>query len=151
MLGPADSDLKRIISRSICLTLAAALGTGASAIANEPGGGLPAFEIVSRTQSEKEPPVHMACYSRLMGPEMIGPSGISPDGGRTWKLFNSTPDFAANLPLGFRRATFPSVLDPSSARLVNVYNALDTPGLDPTIAEPKMALHSYYLRYRVST
>lgn len=81
---------------------------------------------------------------------MIGPAGISPDAGRTWKPFTPAPDFAAGLPHGYRRNLFPAVLDPRSGRTVNVYNALDTPGLDPTIKEPPVALNSYYLRYRVS-
>jgi hypothetical protein len=55
------------------------------------------------------------------------------------------------LPHGYRRELFPSVIDPRSGRIVNVYNALDTPGLDPSIVEPPLALNSYYLRYRVST
>ena len=51
---------------------------------------------------------------------------------------------------GYRRNPFPSVVDPRSERIVMVYNALDTPGLDPNIKEPPAAQNSYYLRYRVS-
>jgi hypothetical protein len=107
-------------------------------------------EIVERAPSDTEPPIHMACYTHASGLAMIGPAGISPDAGRTWKPYTQTPDFTAGLPHGYRREPFPSVIDPKSGRIVNVYNALDTPGLDPNIIEPPIALNSYYLRYRVS-
>lgn len=42
------------------------------------------------------------------------------------------------------------MLDANSGRIVTIANALDTPGLDPKIEEPPIALESYYLRYRVS-
>ena len=43
------------------------------------------------------------------------------------------------------------MLDASGGRFLRLVNALDTPGLDPTINEPPSALLNYYLRYRVST
>jgi hypothetical protein len=131
--------------------LASALAVGGLALAKDPIAALRALEIVVRIQSGNEPPFYMATYSRPSGDELIAPGWLSNNDGRSWTLLKSTPDFAAGLPLGFRRSRFPSVLDPRSGRIVNVYNALDTPGLDPGIAEPKFALKSYYLRYRVST
>jgi hypothetical protein len=92
----------------------------------------------------------LAYYSDPTGHELIGAAGISPDAGQTWKPFAPMPDFAASLPHGYRRDPRPALLNPRSGRIVMVYNAMDTPGLDPHIKEPPTALKSYYLRYRVS-
>ncbi len=133
----------------LCLPLAAALATVHPATASPPPP-YAKLEIIEQTHSETEPPIHMACYSHHFGSEMIGPAGISPDARRTWTPFIITPDFSAGLPNGYRRTPFPSVIDPHSGRIVQVYNALDTPGLDPKIFEPPVAQKSYYLRYKVS-
>jgi hypothetical protein len=108
------------------------------------------LEIVEHAQSNAQPPIHTAIYSHSKGREMIGPAGISADDGRSWKPFTPTPDFAAGLPHGYRRDARPAVLDPRTGQIIMVYNALDTPGLDPNTKEPPAALNSYYLRYRVS-
>ena len=60
------------------------------------------------------------------------------------------PDFATGLPHGYLREQCTWALDPVTDRLLTVVNALDTPGLDPKAHEPRVALQSYYLRYRVS-
>jgi hypothetical protein len=60
------------------------------------------------------------------------------------------PDFIAGLPHGYRREPCTWVLDPVTGRMLTVVNALDTPGLDPKAHEPRVALQTYYLRYRVS-
>jgi hypothetical protein len=60
------------------------------------------------------------------------------------------PDFASGLPLGYRRVPVTSTLEPSTERLITIINALDTPGLDPSINEPPVVQQTYYLRYRVS-
>jgi hypothetical protein len=60
------------------------------------------------------------------------------------------PDFISGLPHGYRRNPVTSTLDPSTGRLITIINALDTPGLDPTVHEPPVAQETYYLRYRVS-
>ncbi len=61
------------------------------------------------------------------------------------------PDFVSILPHGYRRQPATSGLDPLTGRLITLFNALDTPGLDPSIREPRVAQETYYLRYRVST
>ena len=119
------------------------LAAGGVGIAAQPRADSTVLEIIERTQSDTQPPVHTACYSHPQGREMIGPAGISPDAGRTWIPFTPTPDFAAGLPHGYRRVPFPAALDPRSGRIVMVYNALDTPGLDPKIHEPPASLNSY--------
>jgi hypothetical protein len=144
------AEAKRRRWLTLCLALTLTLGAGNPGIANKARAVAAILDIVERTQSDTEPPLHMASFSRPKGREMIGPVGISVDAGRTWKPFISTPDFAAGLPDGYRRDPFPAVLDPRSGRIANIYNALDTPGLDPKIKEPPVALNSYYLRYRVS-
>ena len=61
------------------------------------------------------------------------------------------PDFAAGLPHGYRRESVTSVCDSKTGLFLTIVNALDTPGLDPNIIEPAIAMETYYLRYRVST
>lgn len=134
--------LQQSIVSGICLLQVIAYGQAPSQF--QP------VHIVKRTHLHDEPPIHMAYPTQLEGREMIGPAGISQDAGRTWKKFQPTPDFTADLPYGYRRESFPAVLDPKSGRIVMVYNALDTPGVDPKTIEPPIALKSYYLRYRVS-
>ncbi len=136
--------------RTICLPLAAALAATGVGTGAEPRAGIAVLEVVERSHSDTQPPVHTASYSHPQGREMIGPAGISEDGGHNWKPFAPTPDFSAGLPHGYRRDPFPAVLDLRSGRIAMVYNALDTPGLDPKIKEPPAAQNSYYLRYRVS-
>jgi hypothetical protein len=85
---------------------------------------------------------------------MVKPSGsgvaYSSDNGRTWSDQPANPDFEGKLPHGYRRESFPFFVDPVNGRVVKVINSLDTPGLDPSIIEPPIALNAYYLRYRVS-
>ena len=49
---------------------------------------------------------------------MIGPAGISPDGGRTWSSFKPTPDFNADLPFGYRPRRSPLCSIPEAAVLL---------------------------------
>ena len=60
------------------------------------------------------------------------------------------PRFRSALPHGYRRDTFPLFVDPVNGKIVQLVPSLDTPGLDPNIIEPPIALEAYYLRYRVS-
>ncbi|NCQ25863.1 MAG: exo-alpha-sialidase, partial [Armatimonadetes bacterium] len=76
--------------------------------------------------------------------------GYSPDNGKTWVGRPPQPDFDKDLPHGYRRESFPLFADPSNGRLVRVVPSMDTPGLDPSLVEPPVALETYYLRYRVS-
>lgn len=68
----------------------------------------------------------------------------------TWSAFEPQLNFETNLPYGFRRNPVTSVLDKNTRRVLQIVNALDTPGLDPNAHEPKLAQQNYYLRYRVS-
>jgi hypothetical protein len=91
-----------------------------------------------------------AMYPEVTGQRLIGYYQVSEDNGRTWAPWTPTPDFAAGLPQGYRREPFPPVLDPRTGRIIQLVNAMDTPGLDPKLIEPAIAGNTYYLRYRVS-
>src|SRR3990172_333659 len=106
--------------------------------------------LKSRTKLGQPSPLTGACYVSKSGPALVAAGGFSPDNGRTWSPLASTPDFDSKLPQGYRRERHPSFLDPETGRLVTILNAMDTPGLDPNIIEPAIALKTYYLRYRVS-
>ena len=138
--------LGSVVVLGACLAFADARLLGAA----EPSERFAPLRIVETVASDNEPPLYLAYYSRPSGLEMLGPSGLSDDGGRNWKPFTATPDFSANLPYGYRREPHPGVLDPKTARILTVFNALDTPGVDPNIVEPPIAQNSYYLRYQVS-
>ncbi|NPV46588.1 MAG: exo-alpha-sialidase [Armatimonadetes bacterium] len=95
-------------------------------------------------------PLIYASYLRPEGLEMVKLGGYSPDNGVTWTSLPDIPDFDSNLPHGYRRESFPIFVDHSNGRIVRVVPSMDTPGLDPSIIEPPIALETYYLRYRVS-
>ncbi len=76
--------------------------------------------------------------------------GFSLDNGRTWAARPVNPDFDRALPHGYRREPFPLFVDPANGKIIQLVPSLDTPGLDPRIVEPPIALEAYYLRYRVS-
>ncbi|HZP81047.1 MAG TPA: sialidase family protein, partial [Chthonomonadaceae bacterium] len=121
---------------------------------------------------EKMSPLMFATYLKKTGVEMVKGSGYteatgstilikpgeefmpngftSPDNGRTWIKQPANPDFDSKLPHGYRREIFPLFVDPVNGKIIKVVPSLDTPGLDPTIVEPPVALEAYYLRYRVS-
>ncbi len=80
----------------------------------------------------------------------INPGRQSDDNGLTWTSLPPVPDFTAGLPYGYRRGPVTAAIDPNTDRLVTIVNAMDTAGLDPGAVEPEIALHEYYLRYRVS-
>jgi hypothetical protein len=99
---------------------------------------------------QMSPLVH-AVYLKPAGCEMVRPGGgYSPDNGRTWATRPVKPDFDRALPHGYRRETFPLFVDPANGKIIQLVPSLDTPGLDPNIVEPPVALEAYYLRYRVS-
>jgi hypothetical protein len=110
------------------------------------------LRIVSRVVTKDSPPIHGAIYAERTGVRMlnVGAAKVSQDNGQTWQPLTPKPDFRAGLPYGYRRDPVTSVLDPNTGRIVTIVNALDTPGLDPSINEPRIALETYYLRYRVS-
>ncbi len=96
-------------------------------------------------------PLANGVYLKRKGTELLAAGGYSPDNGRTWRAFVPQPDFDGKLPAGYRREPHPLFVDPSNGRVVMVLNSMDTPGLDPKLIEPSIALKTYYLRYRVST
>jgi hypothetical protein len=110
------------------------------------------LRIVSRVVTKESPAVHGALHAERTGLRMVNVNvgRVSQDNGRTWQSFAPKPDYRAGLPHGYRRDPVTSVLDPNTGRIVTIVNALDTPGLDPKIEEPPIALETYYLRYRVS-
>lgn len=95
-------------------------------------------------------PLMYASYLKPTGFEMVKVGGYSPDNGETWETFAPEPDFDSGLPHGYRREAFPLFVDHSTGRIVRIVPAMDTPGLDPNLIEPPIALETYYLRYRVS-
>jgi hypothetical protein len=106
--------------------------------------------IVSREVGETRPAHHLALYAEAEGSRLLSHSHVSEDNGRTWKRFQTAPDFAAGLPYGYRREMNTGVLDLATGRLLMMVNALDTPGLDPKAIEPPIAQNEYYVSYRVS-
>src|ERR1051325_2505310 len=107
-------------------------------------------ELVSRAISTNQPAWYGAVYAERKGLRLLGRTSFSEDNGRTWAPFTWRPDFSATLPYGYRRDPITGVCDPRSGRLIVLFNALDTPGLDPKAHEPAIAQRTYYLRYRVS-
>ncbi|NUQ65437.1 MAG: exo-alpha-sialidase [Pirellulales bacterium] len=145
----------------------------ASVMETAKGQSAPAKLTLKNTQHlERMSPLLHASYLKPTGLEMIKGSGYtestgstilikpgeeftpnalrSPDNGRTWTLLPANPPFDGKLPHGYRRESFPLFVDPVNGNIVKVVPSLDTPGLDPTIVEPPVALEAYYLRYRVS-
>jgi hypothetical protein len=110
------------------------------------------LRIVSRSVSTDRPGFYGAIYAERAGVRLLNAAGtrLSEDNGRTWEALTPKPNFGAGLPGGYRRNPVVSVLDAKTGRLITIVNALDTPGLDPKINEPPIALKTYYLRYRVS-
>jgi len=111
----------------------------------------PCARIVSRIVSTNEPPLHGAVYPEPRGVRLLGASSVSDDNGTTWQAHRPKPDFSTGLPFGYRREAVTSACDPRTKRFITIFNALDTPGLDPNAIEPPIAQNTYYLRYRVST
>jgi hypothetical protein len=133
----------------------------------------PARLALKRTQSlERMSPLMYATYLKPTGVEMFKGSGYtestgstilikpgeefmpngfySPDNGHTWTRLRAHPDFDNKLPRGYRRESFPAFVDPVNGNILKLVPSIDTPGLDPRIVEPPIALEAYYLRYRVS-
>ncbi len=141
--------LKRVIRRlpaTMALTLAAM-----APLCHAAEGAKPVtLKLKSSEALSQMSPLVYASYLRDTGLEMVKPGGHSPGNGRTWQDLPPVPDFEKDLPHGYRRDSFPLFVDHSNGRIVRVVPAMDTPGLDPAIVEPPVALETYYLRYRVS-
>jgi hypothetical protein len=106
--------------------------------------------LKSSQQLDGMSPLVHATYLKPDGVEMVKVGGSSPDNGATWQELAPQPDFDRELPHGYRREAFPLFVDPTNGWIVRVVPSMDTPGLDPNIVEPPIALETYYLRYRVS-
>lgn len=134
----------------ICVSVvAASTVAGPHCLAQE--AAMPPLTLASKTVLDATSPLRGASYLRPEGPEMVKAGAYSPDNGRTWERFSPTPDFDGGLPHGYRRGMLPVFCDPVNGNVLGIVNSLDTPGLDPTIVEPPIALEQYYLRHRVST
>lgn len=129
--------------------IVASLTAGPCCLAQE--AAMSPLALTSKTLLDATSPLMHASYLRPEGLELVKVGGYSPDNGRTWERFTPTPDFDGGLPHGYRRGRLPVFCDPVTGNVMGVVNSLDTPGLDPTISEPPIALEKYYLRYRVST
>ena len=110
----------------------------------------PTLKIISRTVTKDPSGFHNALYTEKKGKQLISENLKSEDNGQTWNKYTFQPDFYIELPYGYRRNRITSVRDPYTGRIVTMINSLDTPGLDPKIDEPQVALSTYYLRYTVS-
>ncbi len=108
------------------------------------------LRLVSRALTPNASGYYNALYLQTTGACLRSGGRLSTDNGRTWKTEPMQPDFVSGLPHGYRRNPVTSALDPFTGRLITIVNALDTPGLDPTVHEPRVAQQTYYLRYRVS-
>ena len=127
-------------------------GVAVTAPGAPPAAGRPVAKLTlkSREALPATSPLMCAGYLKADGLAMVKVGGYSPDNGRTWESLPAAPDFDKGLPHGYRRESFPLFGDVTNGRVLRVVPSLDTPGLDPKIEEPPIALEAYYLRYRVS-
>ena len=133
----------------VCLALVAPV-VGFAADTNSGPEASSSLRLISRTLTPNEPGYHNAVYLQQAGASLRSGDSVSVDNGRTWKSEPMQPDFVSSLPHGYRREPVTSGLDPVTGRLITIFNALDTPGLDPNAVEPPIAQETYYLRYRVA-
>lgn len=139
--------LKRMFARGIVGGLSLCVLGPVSLPVSARNGGL---SIMSRVVTTNQPGWLGAVYAEPRGQRLVAPAKVSDDNGRSWSPLVWRPDFAADLPPGFRREPVTAVCDHRTRRFVTLFNALDTPGLDPNAIEPPIAQQTYYLRYRVS-
>jgi hypothetical protein len=134
---------------ALCFTVVAQ-GVCSAAATGQEAEASSSLRLVSRGLTPKAPGYYNAIYLRQTGASLRSGDNVSTNNGRTWNSEPKLPDFVSGLPHGYRRNPVTSALDPFTGRLLTVLNALDTPGLDPSINEPPVAQETYYLRYRVS-
>ncbi len=134
---------------ALCFALVA-LGVCSAAAAEQESNASSSLRLVSRSLTPNAPGYYNAVYLQQTGAGLRSGDNVSTNNGRTWKTEPMQPDFVSGLPHGYRRELVTSALDPITGRLITIINALDTPGLDPTVHEPPVAQETYYLRYRVS-
>jgi hypothetical protein len=134
---------------SLCLALL--LPGIPSAAATEQGPeASSSLRLVSRSLSADEPGYHNAVYLQETGACLRSGDRVSTNNGSAWDTAPMPPDFVSGLPHGYRRTRLTSARDPFTGRLITIFNAMDTPGLDPAVHEPPVTLETCYLRYRVS-
>ena len=141
------------IARALLLPLCFALftpGACAAAATEQAPATSSSLRLVSLTLSPNAPGCYNALYVQPTGACLRSGNNVSTNNGCTWQAQPMPPDFVSGLPHGYRREPVTSALDPFIGRLITILNALDTPGLDPSINEPPVAQETYYLRYRVS-
>ncbi|MCC9605549.1 glycoside hydrolase [Blastopirellula sp. JC732] len=131
----------------VCLALLV-VSSCASLYANE--SPTPCVTIVHREVTPTASPIYKAIYVDAKNNRLAAPSWQSDDNGQTWAPLRSHQALAKDLTPGFRRNPTTMTLDESRNCVISIVNALDTPELDPTIAEPPIAQQTYYLRYRLS-
>jgi hypothetical protein len=137
--------MKRILHAGLTLLLASLPALHGADAAGQ------SLRMISREVTKTRPPFHGAVYADANSRRLVNKAQASDDNGTTWTPNPFTPDFARGLPYGYRREPVTAMLDPHGGRVLVMFNALDTPGLDPRANEPLEALSQYYLRYRVST
>ena len=138
-----------LVTRMSLAALAAAI-LSANSIAEEDAYPMAKLHLKTSQQLDRSSPLRRASYLKPTGFEMVKIGAYSPDNGQTWETFPPKPNFDSALPHGYRRGAFPLFVDHTNGRIVRVVPSMDTPGLDPKIVEPPIALETYYLRYRVS-
>ena len=111
----------------------------------------PCVAVVERQVTESISPFHKAIYANTNGNRLISDRHQSDDNGKMWQPLRSHAKLFEGLPHGYRRGPTTGMLDEKDNRVLWIVNSLDTPELDPKIAEPPIAQQTYYLRYRVST
>ncbi|MBA2117662.1 sialidase family protein [Bremerella alba] len=116
--------------------------------AKEPSSGC--VTIVSREVSETASPFYRAIYADTEADRLTSSTWQSDDNGQSWRPIRSHHKLSHGLPDGYRRNPTTAVLDREKNILLSIVNSLDTPKLNPKIAEPPIAQKTYYLRYRVS-
>ena len=121
-----------------------------SGIAVEGANQMSKLQLKASQQLDHKSRLWSATYLKPTGMEMARIAGYSADNGESWEAFAPKPNFDAGLPHGYRRERFPLFVDHTNGRIVRVVPSMDTPGLDPKAIEPRIALKTHYLRYRVS-
>lgn len=111
----------------------------------------PCVEVIQREVTKTASPFYKAIYADATESRLITPSRQSDDNGKSWQPLLSHQKLVEDLPYGYRSYPVTAMLSPEGNRVLSIVNALDTPQLDPKIAEPPIAQKQYYLRYRVST
>jgi hypothetical protein len=136
-------------SVALCFALLLPGVSSAAAPVQEPEASS-SLRVVSRRLAPDMPGCYNALYLQQTGACLRSSDRVSTNNGRTWISEPMPPDYITGLPEGYRREPCTSVVDPFTGCLLTIVKALDTPGLDPKAHEPRVALETYYLRYRVS-